>query len=86
MVVPPTSRADILKSFVGCRAHDYEWLRASYLTNQGVRFPREITKHFTLVNYWSTDLRYMPHTMRTSEATAFLASTLAIVRWADGRL
>jgi HEPN domain-containing protein len=86
MTVPASFRLDTLKSFRGGKAHEYEWLRSLYLTNGGGRFPREITQHFTLVNDWSTDLRYTPRSVRDEEAEAFVASAVAIIRWADGRL
>jgi hypothetical protein len=38
--------------------------------NGGARFPRDITQHFTLVNDWSTDLRYTPRSVRGDEADA----------------
>jgi hypothetical protein len=79
-------RPDTLRSFRGTKAHEYEWLRSVYLTNGGPRFPREITQHFTLVSDWSTDLRYTPRSVRADEAEAFLASAVAIIKWADGRL
>jgi hypothetical protein len=84
MAVSSGSRPDMLKSFRGGKAHEYEWLRSLYLTNGG--FPMNITQHFTLVNDWSTDLRYTPRSVRDDEAEAFLASAAAIIRWADGRL
>lgn len=86
MSVPTGDRSHMLKSFRGSKAHEYEWLRSLYLTNGGARFPREITRHFTLVNDWSTDLRYTPRMVRDDEAGAFLESAAAIIRWADGRL
>lgn len=86
MAVPAGSRSETMKSFRGSKAHEYEWLRSVYLTNGGARFPREITQHFTLVNDWSTDLRYTPRSVRADDAEAFLASAVAIIRWADGRL
>lgn len=86
MAFPPGSRPDALKLFRSSKAHEYEWLRSLYLTNGGARFPRDITQHFTLVNDWSTDLRYTPRSVRADEAEAFLVSALAIIRWADGRL
>src|SRR5690349_6619004 len=46
MAIPAGARPDMLKSFRGSRAHEYEWLRSLYLTNGGARFPREITQHF----------------------------------------
>lgn len=79
-------RHDMLKSFRGNKAHDYEWLRSLYLMNGGSRLPRDVAQHFTLVNDWSTDLRYTPYSVRTVEAEAFLAAAVAIIRWADGRL
>lgn len=82
----PAARAAMLDSFRGARAHDYEWLRALYLQNGGSRFPRETTRAFTLVNDWSTDLRYLPRTMKPDEAEGFLAAAENIIRWADGRL
>lgn len=86
MAVPAGARPDTLKSFRGTKAHEYEWLRSVYLTNGGPRFPREITQHFTLVNDWSTDLRYTPRSVRADDAEAFLLSAVAILKWADGRL
>ena len=62
----------MLNSFRGARAHDYEWLRTQYLQNGGPRFPREITEAFTLVNDWSTDMRYLPRTLKADEAEGFL--------------
>ncbi len=85
MAVPAAARPDMLKSFRGSKAHEYEWLRSLYLTNGGARFPREINQLFTLVNDWSTDLRYTPRSVRADEAEAFLVSAVAIIRWADGR-
>ena len=86
MAVPVSTRSDTLKSFKGSKAHEYEWLRSLYLTNGGARFPREINQHFTLVNDWSTDLRYTPRSVRADDADAFMAAAVAIIKWADGRL
>ena len=84
--VPPTVRPDILKSFRGGKAHDFEWLRDLYLVSGGARFPRDINRHFTKVNDWSTDLRYTPRSFHPNEAEDFLASAKSIVAWIDGRL
>lgn len=83
---PAAARTDTMNSFRSGRGHEFEWLRTQYLTNGGARFPREINQHFTLVNDWSTDLRYVPRTVRDDEADAFLSSAAAIIHWADGRL
>ncbi len=80
------TRAVMLATFRGARAHDYEWLRTQYLQNGGSRFPREITEAFTLVNAWSTDMRYLPRTLKADEAEGFLSAAENIIRWADGRI
>jgi len=84
--VSPSVQKTILKTFRGTKAHDYGWLRVQYLSKGGVAFPREVTRHFTLVNHWSTDLRYTPRFIRADEAEEFLISTHAIIQWAQGRL
>jgi hypothetical protein len=81
----PAARKAMLNSFRGARAHDYEWLRTQYLENGGSRFPREITEAFTLVNDWSTDMRYLPRTLRADEAEGFLAAAVNIIHCANGR-
>lgn len=86
VAVPTGNRSDTMKSFTGRKAHDYEWLRTLYLTNGGARFPIAITQNFTLVNDWSTDIRYTPRSVRYDDAVAFLASAVSIIRWADKRL
>jgi hypothetical protein len=82
----PAGREGMLQSSRGARAHDYEWLRTQYFQNGGARFPREVNEAFTLVNDWSTDLRYLPRTLKPDEAHGFLIASAHILRWADGRL
>ena len=86
MAVPAGGREVTLSSFRGGRAHDFEWLRSQYRINGGAVFPAEVNRHFTLVSDWSTDLRYSPKSVREADAEAFLAASLAIINWADGRL
>ena len=86
MAVPVRRRPEILKTFRGSKAHDYEWIRTVYLTNGGARFPPDVNRHFTLVNDWSTDLRYSTRLIKVADAEAFLRSAVAIIEWADGRL
>ena len=87
MAVPAATRPDMLKSFRGSKAHEYEWLRSIYLVHGGARgFHVRSTSTLLLVNDWSTDLRYTPRAVRTDEAEAFLVAAVAIIRWADGRL
>lgn len=80
------TQTDTLRSFRGNNGHDYEWLRSLYFIKAKTRFPAEITRQFTLVNEWSTDLRYSPRSFRNEEAGAFVASAENIIKWADGRL
>ena len=84
--VPAADQSDTMKSFRGAKAHEYEWLRSLYLINGGARFPREINQHFTLVNDWSTELRYTPRKVPPEDAEAFVTSAATIIKWADGRL
>jgi hypothetical protein len=86
MAVPAKDRTTVLQSFRGGKAHEYDWLRTLYLENGGARFPPEVNRQFTLVNDWSTDLRYLPRQVRAPEAGSFLKAAEAIIQWADGRM
>ena len=82
----PATRAAMLGKFRGARAHDYEWLRGQYVLNRGARPPGGIAVDFTLVDGWSTDLRYVTRSLRSAEAEEFLQAAKRILDWADGRL
>jgi HEPN domain-containing protein len=79
-------RATTLQSFRGRKAHDYDWLRSIYVKRGGARFPSEINQHFTLVNDWSTELRYLPKQVGSAEAKSFLKAAEAIIQWAKKRM
>jgi hypothetical protein len=83
---PKNEIPGILRLFRGPRAHEYEWLLSLYFRFGGARLPVEIAKHLTIVNDWSTDLRYSPGIAKAKEAQAFLNSSDAIIKWADGRI
>ena len=83
--VPRGSRARILASFRGATAHNFEWLRTIYSQARGSRFPREINAAFALVNDWSTDLRYLPSTLKPADAEDFLRAANRILTWAQSR-
>jgi hypothetical protein len=85
-VVPPGQTSAVLESFRGHRAHDYEWLKLVYRQHGGALPPREVNRNFTLVDRWSTALRYAPGTLKEEDARSFLKAVGAIVGWADGRL
>jgi HEPN domain-containing protein len=83
---PARTRRMALQGFRGGRAHDFEWLRAEYVTGGGAAFPPEVNRHFAFVNSWSTDLRYMPKTVPPDDADRFLKAANEIIAWASKRL
>ncbi len=85
-VVPTAQTEAVLNSFRGVRAHDYNWLRDQYRLRGGASFPGHVNRDFTLVDEWSTNLRYELAVFRHSEAEEFLKSTDRIIQWADGRI
>jgi HEPN domain-containing protein len=85
-VVAPKNVGAILGSFKGHRAHDYEWLRSVYRQNGGASLPRETNRCFTLVDIWSTEIRYYPGTVKERDADRFITAAWALLEWADGRL
>ena len=84
--VPARRRTNILASFRGSRAHEFEWLLQQYFGLGGARFPPQIARYFTLVDSWTTDVRYKPGTINRREADVFLDAAEKILTWADGRL
>lgn len=84
--IPRGGRAGVLASFRGAAAHDFNWLKAKYLKCGGPPFPSDVSKSFSLVETWTTDLRYNAGTIRRAEAESFLRAAEAIMTWADGRL
>jgi HEPN domain-containing protein len=85
-MVPDGKRSEMLASFRGSKAHDYDWLKERYFENKGPSFPKAIAKAFTFVNTWAVEIRYKAGTSKYRDAKAFLASAEAIMAWADGRM
>ena len=85
-ITPDGERAETLASFRGAIAHNYDWLKAKYFEKSGPVFPSTVSKNFSLVNTWTTDLRYKAGTSKRGEAEAFLRAAQEIIVWADGRL
>lgn len=83
--VPASRRPQVLASFRGNAAHDFEWLRSRYLENGGARFPKEVTRSFTFVASWSTQLRYSPRELAPNDADRFIRATETILEWTKGR-
>jgi len=85
-VTTSRKRPDLIKSFTGGKAHDFDWLRSIYLSRAGSRFPAIINQYLTFVAGWSTDLRYMPRQFQPKDAQAFLKAVTAVMHWADERI
>src|SRR5437899_9599964 len=49
-------RAEMLATFRGSRAHDYDWLKARYFENGGQPFPKNVSKAFSFVNTWAVEI------------------------------
>ena len=84
--VPTGVRGDMVSSFRGQRAHNFDWLRYQYLQHGGSPFPPAVASAFALVNTWDTDLRYETREVSPRRAGKFLRNAEIIITWADGRL
>jgi hypothetical protein len=85
-ILPERKRGEMLDSFRGGKAHDYDWLRGRYLKSNGPQFPKTISKAFSFVNTWAVEIRYKAGTSKYGDAKTFLDSTEEIMTWADGRM
>lgn len=83
---PDKDHASIVASFRGAKAHDFGWLRATYLERGGPSFPGNVASSFARLNTWTTDMRYRPGTVKRRNAAAFLNAANDVLQWADGRL
>ena len=67
------------------------WLAEHIFTRLGTRlinspsFPSAVSKNFSLVDTWSTDLRYKSGTTKRGDAESFLRAAREIMDWANGR-
>ena len=77
---------EVVASFRGSGAHNYDWLRSLYQKHGGPTLPKAITEAFLIVENWGTDLRYRPGTIPADEAEDFLDAVRRIWKWADRRL
>ena len=85
-VVPPSKmQTRPFRRFGAIVRHDYQWLRDEYRFKGGAGPPREVNRCFTLVNRWSTDLRYSPGNLKERDAESFFRAARVIMLWADGR-
>lgn len=81
-----SKKDEVLASFRGSGAHNYDWLRFMYSKYGGADFPKEIVEAFVIIEDWGTDLRYQPGTIPLNDAEEFLIAVRRIWAWADGRL
>jgi HEPN domain-containing protein len=79
-------RAEMLDSFRGSKAHEFEWLKWQYRECKGPLPPAEVEKQFIRVNSWTTALRYKPGAIRSDDARDFLDAAKRIQDWGEGRL
>ena len=85
-LLPEMKQGEAILEFRGSQAHDYHWLRKKYIQKGGSQISNELKHGFTLVFAWSTEMRYVPGTMKDTEADAFLKIAEDFFQWADGRL
>lgn len=85
-VAPASQEADVLALFRGAKAHDYNQLKVWYRERGGTPHPSSLNPAFTIVDDWSTDLRYSAVPLKDKDAEEFLDAVDAIMEWASGRL
>jgi len=85
-IVPAPELEPVLQTFRGAQAHSSNRLKAQYTSRGGSQIPHVLSRDFTLVDSWSTDLRYEPANLKDNEARKFVVATGKIIEWAEGRL
>jgi hypothetical protein len=85
-VTPFNEADDVLRTFRGARAHDYGSLKERYRIKAGRAISREINEAFTLIEWWSTELRYSPAAVKDRDARTFMEAAGTVMAWANGRL
>ena len=85
-LTPNSQTTAALDLFRGAKAHDYDRLKNWYRQRGGAVLPAEITRAFTLVEDWSTELRYSTTSLNDRDARSFLKAVDTIMEWAHGRL
>lgn len=83
---PLNETNDVLRTFRGAKAHDYGSLKERYRTRTGFSISREINEAFTLIQWWSTELRYSPTAVKDQDAMTFMEAAGTVMAWANGRL
>lgn len=89
LILAATSRGQrraVADTFRGAKAHDLDWLRVKYLRTGGPPVPADVLQAFSVVNRWTTVLRYLARAIELAEARAFFRAVSRITGWADGRM
>ncbi len=80
---PKSRHGETLKYFRGAKAHNFDWLRDELYKRSKTMFPEEIQESFEVLNFWGTDIRYVPKTFDADEAQDFLTATKIVLAWAE---
>ena len=83
--VPPRTSFK-LSSLRALHTHDFDKLKALYLSYGGPAFPKDIARDFLAIGGWDTQVRYQPSNPKYDHAAKFLQAVERIAAWADGRL
>ncbi len=83
--VPSGEVREVTQRFRGNLGHDFEWLVSQIRRSHSVSVSSEFRRELTMVDHWTTDLRYDPREQIEGEARRFLTSAAILVQWADER-
>ncbi len=83
---PRGRRRSVVDSFRGARWHDFDWLLSAYLRTGAPPLSAKTLASFSVVNRWTTVLRYQARTAEMDEARLSFRAVRQIADWADGRL
>ena len=75
---PGNETAAVLNTFRGNKAHDYDSLKERYRRGASPSISREVNEAFTLIQWWSADLRYSPANVKNEEAATFMEAAKAV--------
>jgi HEPN domain-containing protein len=66
--------------------HSYATLRHLYATRCGGTLTRQVARDLTILNTWSSEMRYDASNIRMADAEALLAAVDRIWAWVDARV
>lgn len=81
---PQRQHAEMVASFRGRAAHDYEWIRRKYLMR--VSIPKAVLTSLVLVGSWTPDIRYDTSRIDPRVADRFFADVKTVLDWCEGRI